>query len=269
MTEGVDQTEGSGGAGFYQDYYANSEISVSAAGQDVTTNTPGALVLVTVKSGGNQFKGLFNQTYEGRDFVGNNIDEETAARGFTGQPNLSYAKPTATSADRSGATSCGSSSRAITSASTRRSPACPNPSPPTSASSTTSPPRKPGSRASNNTFIALLPASAQAAAQARVVGHDRAGIDAGAEQLRVDGQRPLAARVEQSPVQRGQRRPVGLQLPAAADDRLPGQPAANRRDHRASTPARAPARRPPIRASRRCSPPPATTCRPIAAAVTT
>jgi hypothetical protein len=90
LTEGVDQTEGSGGAGFYQDYYANSEISVSAAGQDVTTNTPGALVLVTVKSGGNEFKGLFNQTYEGRNFVGNNIDADTAARGFTGQPNLSY-----------------------------------------------------------------------------------------------------------------------------------------------------------------------------------
>jgi hypothetical protein len=90
MTEGVDQTEGNGGAGFYQDFYANSEVSVSAAGQDVTTNTPGALVLVTVKSGGNQFKGLFNQAYEHRDFVGNNIDAETAARGFTGQPNLSY-----------------------------------------------------------------------------------------------------------------------------------------------------------------------------------
>lgn len=90
MTEGVDQTEGSGGAGFYQDFYANSEISISGAGQDVTTNTPGALVLVTVKSGGNQFKGLFNQTYEGRDFVGNNLDAATASRGFTGQPNLLY-----------------------------------------------------------------------------------------------------------------------------------------------------------------------------------
>ena len=90
LTEGVDQTEGSGGAGFYQDYYANAEISVSAAGQDVTTNTPGALVQITIKSGGNDFKGLFNQSYEGRDFVGNNIDADTAARGFTGQPNLSY-----------------------------------------------------------------------------------------------------------------------------------------------------------------------------------
>ncbi len=90
MTEGVDQTEGSSGAGFYQDYFANSEVSVSAAGQDVTTSTPGALVLATVKSGGNRFKGFFNQTYEGRGFVGSNVDAATAARGFTGQPNLLF-----------------------------------------------------------------------------------------------------------------------------------------------------------------------------------
>ncbi|MGE3275186.1 MAG: carboxypeptidase regulatory-like domain-containing protein [Vicinamibacterales bacterium] len=90
LTEGVDQTEGTGGAGFYQDYYANSEVSIVAAGHDVTTNTPGALVLVTVKSGGNELAGLFHQAYEGRDFVGDNIDAAAAARGFTGQPNLSY-----------------------------------------------------------------------------------------------------------------------------------------------------------------------------------
>jgi hypothetical protein len=90
LTEGVDQTEGSSGAGFYQDYYANSEIAVSAAGQDVTTSTPGALIVATIKSGGNQFKAFLNQTYEGRRFVGDNVDAETAARGFTGQPNLLF-----------------------------------------------------------------------------------------------------------------------------------------------------------------------------------
>jgi hypothetical protein len=90
ITEGVDTTEGSSGAGFYQDYFANSEVSVSAAGGDVTASTPGALVQTTVKSGGNQFKALINQTYEGRDFVGRNVDAATAARGFTGQPNVLF-----------------------------------------------------------------------------------------------------------------------------------------------------------------------------------
>src|SRR5207253_1965742 len=49
VTEGVDTTEGAGGAGFYQDYFAQSEIAVSAAGQDVTMNTPGAAVISTIR----------------------------------------------------------------------------------------------------------------------------------------------------------------------------------------------------------------------------
>src|SRR5262249_60119914 len=56
VTEGVDTTEGANGAGFYQDYYAQNEIAVSAAGQDVTMNTPGAAVISTIKSGGNQYR---------------------------------------------------------------------------------------------------------------------------------------------------------------------------------------------------------------------
>jgi hypothetical protein len=87
VTEGVDTTEGSGGAGFYQDYYAQSEIAVSAAGGDVTMNTPGAAVISTIKSGGNQFKGLYHTSYGPSKFVGDNIDPATAARGFTGTPN--------------------------------------------------------------------------------------------------------------------------------------------------------------------------------------
>ena len=64
VTEGVDTTEGSGGAGFYQDYYAQNEIAVSAAGQDVTMNTPGAAVISTIKSGGNTFKSLLTASWE-------------------------------------------------------------------------------------------------------------------------------------------------------------------------------------------------------------
>ena len=90
MTDGVDTTEGSGGAGFYQDFFAQNEIAVSAAGQDVSMNTPGAAILSTIKSGGNKFSGLENVAYEPGSFVGNNIDDTTSARGFTGQPNLLF-----------------------------------------------------------------------------------------------------------------------------------------------------------------------------------
>ena len=88
--EGIDTTEGQGGSGFYADYFVNDEISVSAAGGDVEMNTPGSAVVQTTKSGGNMFRGLENISYEGESFVGDNIDDETAARGFTGQPNLVF-----------------------------------------------------------------------------------------------------------------------------------------------------------------------------------
>ena len=90
VTEGVDTTEGTGGAGIYQDFFAHEEISVSAAGGDVTMSTPGSAVFSSIKSGGNEFRALNNLTYEGENFVGNNLDDETAARGFTGQPNLLF-----------------------------------------------------------------------------------------------------------------------------------------------------------------------------------
>jgi outer membrane receptor protein involved in Fe transport len=92
VTEGVDTTEGTGGAGFYQDYFSQNEIAVSGAGQDVTMNTPGAAVISTIKSGGNTFKSLINQTYEGESFVGNNVDPggAIAKRGGSAQPNLVF-----------------------------------------------------------------------------------------------------------------------------------------------------------------------------------
>lgn len=90
VNEGIDTTEGTGAAGWYADFFVNEEVAVSAAGADVEMNTPGSAVVQTTKSGGNMFKALANITYEGENFVGNNIDDETRARGFTGQPNLIF-----------------------------------------------------------------------------------------------------------------------------------------------------------------------------------
>jgi len=90
LNDGVDTTEGTGGSGFYADYFANEEVAVSAGGGDVEMNTPGAAVVSTIKSGGNQFKSLNNLSYEPKNWVGNNIDSDTSSRGFTGQPNLKF-----------------------------------------------------------------------------------------------------------------------------------------------------------------------------------
>jgi carboxypeptidase family protein len=90
VTEGVDTTEGANGAGFYQDYYAQNEIAVTAAGQDVTMNTPGAAVISSIKSGGNQFRALGTIAYEPKSWIGDNIDDDAIARGFTGVPNNKF-----------------------------------------------------------------------------------------------------------------------------------------------------------------------------------
>jgi hypothetical protein len=83
VSDGVDHTEGVGGTGFYEDYYANEEVSVSALGSDVEMNSPGASIVTTIKSGGNMFKGLENFSYEPGKFVGSNADPtDISARGY-------------------------------------------------------------------------------------------------------------------------------------------------------------------------------------------
>jgi len=77
LNDGVDTTEGTGGAGFYADFFANDEVSVAAAGGDVEMNTPGSAVVNTIKSGGNTVKMLNNLTYQQESFVG---DNQTDAR---------------------------------------------------------------------------------------------------------------------------------------------------------------------------------------------
>jgi hypothetical protein len=90
ITEGVDTTEGTGGAGFYQDFYAHEEISVSAAGGDVTMMTPGSAVFSSIKGGGNNFRSLNHLSWEDGSFIADNISEGTSRRGYTGQPNLLF-----------------------------------------------------------------------------------------------------------------------------------------------------------------------------------
>src|SRR5207245_6969793 len=87
LNDGVDTTEGTSGSGFYADYFVNDEVAVSAAGGDVEMNAPGSAVVQTTKSGGNTFKGLENISYEPKHWVGDNVDDSTKGRGFTGQPN--------------------------------------------------------------------------------------------------------------------------------------------------------------------------------------
>jgi hypothetical protein len=90
VTDGVDHTEGVGGTGFYADYFANEEVSVSALGADVEMNSPGAAIVATIKSGGNTFKGIEHLSYEPGSFVGSNgAPSDISARGYRCPPNAS------------------------------------------------------------------------------------------------------------------------------------------------------------------------------------
>jgi hypothetical protein len=90
VTEGIDHTEGVGGTGFYEDYYANEEYSISALGSDVEMNSGGAAIVATGKSGGNDFSGLYQLSYQPGEWVGDNNTDALRARGFTGNPNLLF-----------------------------------------------------------------------------------------------------------------------------------------------------------------------------------
>src|SRR5262245_50808240 len=83
VSDGVDHTEGVGGTGFYEYYYANEEVSVGSLGSDVEMNSGGASIVTTIKSGGNTFKGLEHFSYEPGSFVGSNGEtSDISARGF-------------------------------------------------------------------------------------------------------------------------------------------------------------------------------------------
>ncbi|MCY3758461.1 MAG: TonB-dependent receptor [Acidobacteria bacterium] len=90
LADGVDTTESDEGTGFYFDYYSVEEFTTTAAGADVEMTAPGSLVMMTMKSGGDDFSGMLHADYEHEKFVGDNTDSELEARGYTGNPNLLF-----------------------------------------------------------------------------------------------------------------------------------------------------------------------------------
>ena len=91
VTDGVDHTEGVGGTGYYEDYYANEEVSISALGSDVEMNSGGAAVVSTIKSGGNTVQGARELHLRERQLGRRQQQRRRCApRGFTGNPNLLF-----------------------------------------------------------------------------------------------------------------------------------------------------------------------------------
>ena len=73
--EGINTTEGTGGAGFYFDYGSFEEVFLGVAGQGAEAATPGVQSQFLGKSGGNRFSGEFyvdgyNNSFQGSNLIG-------------------------------------------------------------------------------------------------------------------------------------------------------------------------------------------------------
>ena len=90
ITDGINSTEGTGGTGGYFDFNSISEYQISAQGAGVEMSTPGAQVIASIKSGGNEFSGLEAIDYTPQDFVADNIDSDLEARAGTSAPVLKF-----------------------------------------------------------------------------------------------------------------------------------------------------------------------------------
>jgi hypothetical protein len=88
--EGINTTEGTGGAGFYYDYGSFEEVFLGVAGQGAEAATPGVQSNFLGKSGGNRFSGEFYVDGYNNSFQGSNLSEqytrETSQGGFGFRP---------------------------------------------------------------------------------------------------------------------------------------------------------------------------------------
>jgi len=71
--EGINTTEGTGGAGFYYDYGSFEEVFLGVAGQGAEAATPGVQSNFLGKSGGNKFSGDFYSDFYNNSFQATNL----------------------------------------------------------------------------------------------------------------------------------------------------------------------------------------------------
>ena len=183
VTEGMDHTEGVGGTGFYEDYFANEEVLGQRARQRRRDELGRARrSWRSSKSGGNTFSGLVAPQLPAGQLRRQQRRQSTTRAATApaeclapqcANPNLLFWEG---HADLGGPIVARQglvlSAPTTTSRSTRSCRASPRKSPPTSASSTTTRSKAPGSRAEQHAHR-LPPARAQAEAAARAVRRSR------------------------------------------------------------------------------------------------
>ena len=87
LIEGINTTEGTGGAGFYFDYSSLEEVFLGTTGQSAEMPNPGVQSQFIAKSGGNQFNGEYYLDWYNNSLQGSNIpDSYTVPTAFNNSP---------------------------------------------------------------------------------------------------------------------------------------------------------------------------------------
>jgi hypothetical protein len=76
LIEGINTTEGTGGAGFYFDYSSLEEVFLGTSGQSAEMPNPGVQSQFIAKSGGNQFNGEYYLDWYNNALQASNIPED-------------------------------------------------------------------------------------------------------------------------------------------------------------------------------------------------
>ena len=87
LIEGINTTEGTGGAGFYFDYASLEEAFLGTSGQSAEMPNPGVQSQFIARSGSNQFQGEYHLDWYNNALQASNIPEEyTAPTAFNNSP---------------------------------------------------------------------------------------------------------------------------------------------------------------------------------------
>jgi hypothetical protein len=87
LIEGINTTEGTGGAGFYFDYASLEEAFLGTSGQSAEMPNPGVQSQFIARSGSNQFQGEYHLDWYNNSLQGSNIPSEyTEATAFNNSP---------------------------------------------------------------------------------------------------------------------------------------------------------------------------------------
>jgi hypothetical protein len=85
LIEGINTTEGTGGAGFYFDYASLEEAFLGTSGQSAEMPNPGVQSQFIARSGGNQFQGEYHLDWYNNSLQGSNLPSAyTAPNAFNG-----------------------------------------------------------------------------------------------------------------------------------------------------------------------------------------